>query len=32
VQGSMDDTSHFRYEEFDGWRNKETPPNLMAIV
>jgi hypothetical protein len=28
----MEDTSHFRDEESDGWRDRETPPDLMAIV
>jgi hypothetical protein len=32
VQHSMEDTSHFRDEESDGWRARETPPDLVAIV
>jgi hypothetical protein len=32
VQCSMDDTSHLRDEEYDGRRDRETPPNLMDIV
>jgi len=32
VQCSMDDTSHFIDEEFDGWRDKETPPDLVATI
>jgi hypothetical protein len=32
VQHSMDDTSHLKDEESDGWRDRETPPYLMAIV
>jgi hypothetical protein len=32
VQHSMDDTSQLKDEEFDGRRDKETPPNLNAII
>jgi hypothetical protein len=28
----MDDTSHIRYEEYDGHMDRETPLDLMAIV
>jgi hypothetical protein len=28
----MEDTSHFRDEESDGRRDRETPPDLMATV
>jgi hypothetical protein len=29
---NMDDTSHLIDKECDGWRDKETPPDLMATV
>jgi hypothetical protein len=32
VQHSMDDLLHLRDEESDGQRDRETPPNLMAMV
>jgi hypothetical protein len=32
VQCNMEDTSHFRDEESDGQRDRETPPYLMATV
>jgi hypothetical protein len=32
VQHSMEDTSYFRDEEFDGQRDRETPSDLMVIV
>jgi hypothetical protein len=32
VQHSMEDTSHFRDEESDGRRDRETPPYLVATV
>jgi hypothetical protein len=32
VQHSMEDTSHFRDEESDGRRARETPPDLVATV
>jgi hypothetical protein len=32
VQHSMDDLSHLRDEESNGMRDRETPPDLMAIV
>ena len=32
VQHSMEDTSHFRYEESNGRKARETPQYLVAIV
>jgi len=32
VQCSMEDTSHFRDEEYEGQRDRETPSDLVAIV
>jgi hypothetical protein len=28
----MDETSHLRDEESNGWRDRETPPSLMDTV
>jgi len=28
----MDENSHLRDEESNGWRDRETPPSLMVIV
>jgi hypothetical protein len=28
----MDDTLHFKDEKSDGWRDRQTPPDLMDIV
>jgi hypothetical protein len=32
VQCSMEETSHLIDEDSDGWRGRETPPNLMATI
>jgi hypothetical protein len=28
----MDDTSHLMDEDSNGWRDRETPPDLMATI
>jgi len=32
MQGSMEETSHFRDKESNSWRYRENPSDLMAIV
>jgi hypothetical protein len=32
VQHNMEETSHFRDEEYDGRRARETPPDLVATI